>query len=101
MWVLVFFDLPTDTKREVKAAADFRKRLLEDGFSMFQYSIYIRHCASYENAKVHMNRVRTLVPEKGKICILYITDKQFGSMEIFHGRKPTDVPKVECQLELF
>ena len=50
MWVLVFFDLPTDTKKERKVAADFRKALLQDGFVMFQFSIYIRHCPSVENA---------------------------------------------------
>ena len=54
MWVLVFFDLPTETKKERKAAADFRKKLLSDGFLMFQFSIYIRHCASAESAQVHV-----------------------------------------------
>ena len=34
MWVLVFFDLPTDTKKERKEAADFRKKLITDGFIM-------------------------------------------------------------------
>ena len=42
MWVMVFFDLPTDTKKEVKAATEFRKQLMSDGFVMFQYSIYLR-----------------------------------------------------------
>ena len=42
MWVLVFFDLPTDTKKERKAYADFRKKLMRDGFTMFQFSIYVR-----------------------------------------------------------
>ena len=46
MWVLVFFDLPTETKRERKLYADFRKKLLQDGFTMFQFSIYVRHCPS-------------------------------------------------------
>ena len=41
MWVLVFFDLPTETKRDKKAAMKFRKDLQRDGFSMFQFSIYI------------------------------------------------------------
>ena len=41
MWVLVFFDLPTDTKKERKSATDFRKKLIADGFIMFQFSIYI------------------------------------------------------------
>ena len=57
MWVLVFFDLPTDTKKERKAASDFRKKLIMDGFVMFQYSMYMRHCASVENANVHIKRV--------------------------------------------
>ena len=39
MWILVFFDLPTDTKKERKAAAKFRKDLMGDGFTMFQFSI--------------------------------------------------------------
>lgn len=34
MWVLVFFDLPTETKKEKKAYADFRKNLQKDGFTM-------------------------------------------------------------------
>lgn len=54
MWVLVFFDLPTDTKKERKASADFRKKLLSDGFVMFQFSIYMRHCASAELSLIHI-----------------------------------------------
>ena len=46
---MVFFDLPTDTKKEQKAAMLFRQNLLKDGFTMFQFSIYIRHCGSKEN----------------------------------------------------
>ena len=58
MWVLVFFDLPTETKKEKKAYAEFRKNLVNDGFTMFQFSIYLRHCASKENADVHIRRVK-------------------------------------------
>ncbi|NUM32247.1 MAG: CRISPR-associated endonuclease Cas2, partial [Bacteroidetes bacterium] len=32
MWVLVFFDLPTETKLERKTASNFRKEILRDGF---------------------------------------------------------------------
>ena len=35
MWVLVLFDLPTETKKEKKAYSDFRKNLQRDGFTMF------------------------------------------------------------------
>jgi CRISPR-associated protein Cas2 len=101
MWVLVFFDLPTETKKDRKIYTEFRKKLLADGFSMFQFSIYLRHCASMENAEVHIKRVRKNLPEKGHIGIMTITDKQFGMMEIYYGKKtavPIDIPQ---QLELF
>ncbi len=101
MWTLVMFDLPTETKKERKAAAKFRKELLNDGFSMFQFSMYLRHSASSENADVHSKRVKKNLPEFGKVGILRITDKQFGDMELFYGTKPAALPDVPQQLELF
>jgi CRISPR-associated protein Cas2 len=101
MWILVFFDLPTETKTERKAASDFRKKILKDGFSMFQFSIYLRHCASIENATVHINRVQKILPELGHIGIMCITDKQFGMMKIFQGKKPSAAMNVPKQLEMF
>lgn len=101
MWVLVLFDLPTETKKERKDAADFRKRLMGDGFTMFQFSIYLRHCPSRENADVHIRRVKQLLPHTGKVGIMCITDKQFGQMEVFYGMKPQKQQKGWEQLELF
>lgn len=101
MWVLVFFDLPTETKKERKIYSDFRKKLLDDGFTMFQFSIYLRHCPSQENAEVHIRRVKKILPEKGHIGILCITDKQFGRMELFYGKKEKPVSTPYQQLELF
>ncbi len=101
MWLLVLFDLPTETKVERKAANKFRKSLLKDGFSMFQFSIYLRHCPSKENAEVHKKRVKINLPKHGKVCILQITDKQFGMMELFNSQKPKDIKKPPQQLELF
>ncbi|MBK8953956.1 MAG: CRISPR-associated endonuclease Cas2 [Saprospiraceae bacterium] len=101
MWVLVLFDLPTETKEERKIYSIFRKQMLKDGFVMFQFSIYMRHCPSRENADVHVNRVKKMLPSKGHIGILCITDKQFGNMEIFYGRKEAPKPQLYQQLELF
>lgn len=101
MWTLVMYDLPTETKKDRKAAARFRKELMNDGFSMFQFSMYVRHSSSSENADVHKNRVKRLLPEHGKVGILQITDKQFGEMEIFYGAKPVELPNIPQQLELF
>ena len=101
MWVLVFFDLPTETAKERKVAGLFRKNIMKDGFAMFQFSIYMRHCASKENADVHIKRVKNILPEKGHVGIMCITDKQFGMMEIFHGHKTVSANPPIQQLEMF
>lgn len=101
LWILVLFDLPTETKKQRRVAAKFRKEILADGFSMFQFSIYLRHCSSRENAEVHIKRIKKLLPELGHVGILSITDKQFGMMEIFYCRKVADRPDTPQQLELF
>jgi CRISPR-associated protein Cas2 len=101
MWTLVMYDLPTETKKDRRNAALFRKALQKDGFSMFQFSMYIRHSPSAENAEVHKKRVKKSLPEYGKVGILQITDKQFASIEIFFGKREVEPPNGPQQLELF
>lgn len=101
MWIFVFFDMPTETKKQKKAYSDFRKKLLNDGFDMFQFSIYLRHCASAENCEVHIARVKSFLPPDGTIGILSVTDKQFGNMMLFHGKKRESLNPPVQQLELF
>lgn len=98
---MVFFDLPTETKKDKRAYVDFRKNLQRDGFTMFQFSIYVRHCASQENANVHIRRVKAFLPEVGHVGLMCITDKQFGEIELFYGKKPQPPNSPGQQLELF
>lgn len=98
---MVFFDLPTETKKDKRAYVIFRKNLLADGFQMFQFSIYIRHCASVENANAHIKRVQAMLPDYGNVCILTITDKQFSNIKLFQGTKPKEPENVPLQLEIF
>ena len=91
----------TETKKDKKAYTDFRKNLQKDGFTMFQFSIYVRHCASSENAAVHIKRVKSFLPEYGQVGIICITDKQFGEIELFYGKKASGVKTPGQQLELF
>jgi CRISPR-associated protein Cas2 len=101
MWVFVFFDLPTETKKDRKNASLFRKKLIQNGFTMMQFSIYTRHCNSRENADVHIRRVKSFLPEKGEVIIFTLTDKQFGMMEFFKGETEAKRPATPQQLELF
>lgn len=101
MWNFVFFDLPTATADDRRIYAQFRKNLLKDGYHMLQFSVYVRHCISPEQAATHRQRLRRMLPEKGNVCMLRITDKQFGEIEIFQGRKQAEPPPIGQQLELF
>lgn len=101
MWLFVFFDLPVTTKKERKESALFRKNLIKDGFVMLQYSVYIRHCASYESKTVHVKRVKSIVPDDGMVSILYVTDKQYGDITNFWGKEKKKVISAPLQLEFF
>lgn len=92
MWLFVFFDLPVTTKKEIKAATLFRKNLEKDGFSIMQFSVYIRHCASRESLEVHIKRIKSILPESGKVSLLSVTDKQYGDIFNFWG-KPKSINK--------
>lgn len=101
MWVIAMFDLPTDTPKARRAYTRFRKSLLADGFTMMQYSVYVRHCASIENAKVHASRMGSRVPSAGEVRFLTITDNQFARIETYVG-KTREAPQLPpAQLELF
>ncbi|MBL0921807.1 MAG: CRISPR-associated endonuclease Cas2 [Phycisphaerales bacterium] len=101
MWIVAMFDLPVDDKEARKRYARFRKALLKDGFRRMQFSVYIRHCASRENAAVHIQRVEDAVPSDGEVRLILVTDKQFERMRIFWGkrRRPPEPPP--AQLALF
>jgi len=101
MWLFVFFDLPTNVKKERKAAARFRKDLIQDGFTMMQYSVYIRHCASKESGEVHAKRIKSCIPEKGQVSILRITDKQYSDIMNYWGIKEKPLSEAPKQLEIF
>ena len=101
MWILVFFDLPTEPKKDRKNYTQFRDKMMDDGFTMFQFSIYVRHCASRENMDVHLKRIKSILPPKGKVGIMSITDKQFGMMELFDSQKEELHKNIPQQLEMF
>jgi CRISPR-associated protein Cas2 len=106
MWLFVMFDLPTDTEAQRKKANQFRKLLIKSGFTMFQYSIYIRHCLSRKYADVHIKRVQKWTPSGGRVDILMVTDKQVGNIitiekETSELKVSRNKPEKTDQLELF
>jgi CRISPR-associated protein Cas2 len=101
MWVIAMFDLPTHTPSARKAYTTFRRSLMADGFTMMQFSIYSRHCASIENADAHVRRMGSHLPPEGEVRFLTITDRQYGRIQVFTGKKRQPTPPSPAQLEFF
>ncbi|HEX6958515.1 MAG TPA: CRISPR-associated endonuclease Cas2 [Ferrovibrio sp.] len=101
MWMIVLFDLPVLTKKERKAATRFRNDLLDEGFEMSQFSVYMRFCSGKEQAETLTRRIEHCVPKTGKVHIVYLTDKQYENIVCFDGRKRELGRKNPGQLMLF
>ena len=102
MRLMVFFDLPVDTKPNRTRATKFRNFLLKDGYHMVQYSIYSRVCNGYDSVEKHKKRLYLAVPDNGSVRLLVITEKQYESIEILVGRLTEDDTNVVCeQLSIF
>jgi len=101
MWIFVFFDLPTKTKKERKRYTDFRRFLLKDGFIMMQFSVYARICKGNDSVNTHKKRVKEHLPSRGNIRMLSITDLQYSKMEILIGVKKEEEKLGRKQLLLF
>lgn len=74
------FDLPTDTAVERRRYREFRKHLIKSGFTMLQYSVYVRICPDRTHAEKYIRKVKEESPKNGNIQILMITEKQFNDM---------------------
>ena len=102
MWLLVFFDIPVDTRAARKSAARFRKFLLNDGYVMLQYSVYACPCKELDGVKTHIARLRSSLPKKGNIRSMRVTDQQYGRIELHLGTKSSNEELgAEKQLCLF
>ena len=101
MWMFVLFDLPVGTRSERKAATRFRKDLLDLGFAMSQYSVYLKFCAGKEQGDALARQIKSQMPAAGKVHIVTITDKQYENIRTYRGRKREPRSRMPDQLALF
>lgn len=101
MWLFVVFDLPVKKKRQRRDYARFRKRLLAQGFSMLQFSVYARYCPSEEASVSYRRRVQVILPPEGEVRLLSVTDRQFERMQVFQAKTRRSPEKPPDQLLLF
>jgi CRISPR-associated protein Cas2 len=101
MWLVAFFDLPVKTKRQRRNYVRFRNRLLDEGFNMVQYSVYVRNCASPENLEVHSRRVEGFLPPEGEVRVLSLTHMQYARMKVYFGKEAGRPEKPPEQLSFW
>jgi len=106
-WLIVMFDLPTDTREEQRKAARFRTDLLRDGYLMLQYSVYIRPAVTIDKKERCISYLRKINPKTGDIRCLFITDTQWKQIILISDRaRPSkrridNQPKIEEQLQFW
>ena len=100
MWMMVLFDLPVVEANERKAATDFRNFLLDNGFAMVQYSIYIKLFSGKDACEKYYKLIKDNLPAKGKVDILTITDKQYANIISYSAGEKIEKKESE-QLLLF
>ena len=95
------FDLPVVEKAERKAAMGFRNALLDMGFEMSQFSVYMRFCSSQSQIDTYCTQVEKSLPAGGKVNILQFTDKQYERIITFRGNIKQPSNKSPDQYDLF
>ncbi len=102
MWLFAMFDLPTNTALERKQATVFRNDLLNLGFLMHQYSIYIKRCMSREKVDTIVAKIESKIPKQGQVHLIWVTDKQFmDSIHVAEGFSAKKPPEKEDNLLIF
>ena len=101
MWIFVMFDLPVGTRQEAREATRFREYLLDHGFEMSQFSVYVRFCNGKERYEKHLRNIETNLPERGDIHVLTFTDKQYEKIVRFSSQRRQRPRKSPDQLALF
>lgn len=91
MRIILFFDLPTMTKKDLKNYRHFVKYLNDDGFVMYQESVYTKLCLTPSIVDQTKKKLKENVPPDGFISVLTITETQFSTIENIIGEVKADV----------
>lgn len=86
MWIICMFDIPVRTRKEMRKATRFRNVLLDEGFVMKQFSVYIKPVKSLSAGQTVTKMLSRFIPDNSSVSFLYITDKQYLMTENYLGK---------------
>ena len=101
MRLIVFFDLPTATKKDRKAYSKFRKFLVDNGFLMIQFSVYVRICKGLDTVQMYEDYLEKNISPRGNVRTLTITNAQYERIKVLLGTEKYEEKIGERQLVLF
>lgn len=91
MRMILFFDLPSVTKKDIKEYNKFVNYLKKNGFVRMQESVFTKLALNPTIVNLTMNDIRKNVPPEGIVSVLNITENQFASIDHLIGEIKTDV----------
>lgn len=91
MRLLVFFDLPMVTNKDLSQYRKFRKFLLDNGFVMMQESVYCRLVLNSNSGMLLKKQIIKNLPTDGLIQLMQITEKQFAEIETLSGEQKSNI----------
>lgn len=101
MRIILFFDLPTTNTHDRKIYANFRKKIVKDGFVMMQFSVYSKLVLNGNAADAARSRLLRYKPDNGIVQLLIITERQFAKIECITGKSSsTSLQSVERTIVL-
>lgn len=84
--LLVIFDLPAVTAEEKRLYARFRKKLISDGYTAIQESVYLRLLPHRQAIDGALRELDLDSPKEGAVFALPLTLSQFAQMTVIRGR---------------
>ena len=90
MRVMVFFDLPVETRPQRREYARFRRFLVKTGFLMMQESVYSKIALNATAAEAIRRAVLAQSPTAGIVQLMIVTEKQYNSIEFVTGNAESE-----------
>lgn len=96
------FDLPVESSTERRNYRRFRKFLIENGYSMMQYSIYSKIILNHSVLSYQKQNIKRNVPPKGYVELLVVTEHQYANIELVvgEGNRSNQEHSTERMIEL-
>ena len=85
MRLMLFFDLPMQTDKNIRDYNHFRKFLIKSGFIMMQKSVYTKLVVNNVASQAVRQKVKKNLPPEGIVEMLEVTENQFSRIEYMVG----------------